>query len=93
MNNARREIQQMRADVDALAAKPATPEKVVFNLVRQGEEPMKVHMRRLHLGEPRQKGDLWLDPASHRLVPLVLPWLHRYGVLTFKHADHFRILP
>jgi hypothetical protein len=91
--NARREIQQMRRDVDALAKKPAPGDPKVFIVTHPQDGHMKLHMRRLHVGEPRRRGDLWLDPQTNQLVPLIVPWWRRYGVVTDKHVDHFRILP
>lgn len=87
-------IQQMRAE--ARAQTPAHEGKLHYLCPSDGNSPMKIHIRKLHVGEQRKVGDLWLDETG-RLIPLGLrPWWKRlsgYGPVLDTHADHFRILP
>ncbi len=90
-------VQQMREDArkkSEIATQLAPPDSNLYH-VQTRDHNMVIRLRKLHIGEPRRRGDLWLD-NTNRLVPLVLPWwraIFGYGVvLEYTHADHFRII-
>lgn len=91
MNN-RRQIQQMRADVDALARQDSP--SPLYVVTRPGDGHMKIRLRKLVIGEQRRVGDLWLD-SEGQLNPLGLKsWWRRpfgYGRLEVHHSDTYRI--
>lgn len=89
--NARREIQQMRADVDALAKKSTEAESTgqKFFVLRKGESEMVVRLRQLRIGEWAAWGDLWLS-HDNRLFPF-RPW-YVFGRISSLSVPHYRVL-